>query len=274
MAKSRTLAAAHSDLDAARTRLVEIEQAESAALQKSDEAYASWLRQKRLAEAELARLEQEVGKAAAEAEAEEARARLAEYDARYKAAAARNREVEKRLREDVPKAWAIIAQFIEDAALAEIETAEVLREMPREYDPKIWIGDPDRSIRCGPPMDEEIVSEELVARWVDPKTGSIFADEPKASRAIKRPFREVNYRPFRPVDEPLPFYRGIRMPRLDAVGDHFLYDGTALRSPHQALAAIRASRNRPRPQARPVLTKLEPIDPPAAAFALPPPLGA
>lgn len=270
MAKPRTpvtSASVQADLEAARARVVKLEQAEGAALETSDEAFAAWLRQKRLADAEVARLEQEIAKVEREAEAQEDRARLAEYGARYEAAAARNREIEKRLREDVPQAWAVIAQWIEDAAVAELESVEVLREMPREYDPKIWIGDPDRSVRCGPPMDEEVISDEVVGKWVDPATGGIFADQPKVRRAVKKFFREVKYLAARPIDEPLPFYRALRMPRLDAVGDHFLYDGSRVHGPHEALAAVRKSRSRPAPSARPVLTKLEPIDRPATRVA-------
>lgn len=94
--------------------------------------------------------------------------------------------------------------------------------------------------------------------------GAIFADQPKTSRAVRKPFREVRYLEARPTDEPLPFYRALRMPRLDAVGNHFLFDGLRMNGPYEALAAIRASRNRPQAAARPVLSSIKPIDKPAA----------
>lgn len=276
MAAKRTPTALTSlpeQLDAAHARVTELEAGEAAAVQTSDEAFAAWLRQKRLADGEVARLVGAVAAAEREVEAEKAKARRAEYNGEYKSAALLNKEVEDMLRVAVPRAWGVIEQYIEKAALAEIRTAAVIRAMPADYEPEEWIGDPDRTVRCGPPQNYEVISDRVVRLWVDPVNGDVFSNQdqgPRTRSAVKKAFHETTYRPMRPVNEPLKFYQALRMPRLDAVGDQFLYDGSSVRSPYDALAGVQRARNRPAASERPILTKLEPVERPDVTSSPPP----
>jgi hypothetical protein len=227
---------------------------------ESDEAYGAWSRRKRLAEKEVTRLLALVSTIEADIAAERAYAVRAAYTARYNAAAARNREVVELYRTELPKAWAVIADVLEKAALAQIETEAVIKEMPADYTPRTWIGDPDRSVRCRPPVEEEIVSERIVELWVDLKTGNTFADQsaPPTVSSIKKQFKEVTYRPFRPSGDVPPFYRDLKFPRLDATGSTSLFDGGRLRGPYDVIEALRKSRQRSRSDV-PCITKIEPI---------------
>lgn len=268
-------ASLQAELDAARRRQAELEAGEAAAEQESDEAFAAWLRQKRLADREVSRLVEAKAQAERDADAEKAKARLAEYDARYQARAAGNSDVERMLKDDLRAACSTILRVMEAAALAEIETAAVIHAMPRDYEPTVWIGDPDRTVRCRPPEMEEIVSDKVIELWVDPDTGHIFADQDqKSHRAVKKAFREVKYHIFRPAGETPKFFRGLRIPRLDAFGDDCFFDGSKLHDAHDVLAAIREVRNRPGPRPRPVITELKPVEKAAvvAVDDLPPPI--
>ncbi|MDP2359017.1 MAG: hypothetical protein Q8M31_23570 [Beijerinckiaceae bacterium] len=256
------LAGARSELDAAH-HMVEVHASrEGSCLEESDEAYGAWFRQKRLYEKEVARLNALVSKFEADIATEEANAMRAAYAVRYNAAAARNREIVERYRAELPKAWAIIANLLEAAALAQIETEAVIKAMPADYTPRTWIGDPDRTVRCRPPIDDEIVSEQIVELWADPKTGNTFANRsaPPSVTSVKRQFKEVTYRPFQPAGDVPPFYRDLKVPRLDAIGSRVLFDGAKLRGPYDVLEALRQSRQRSE-KAAPYLTRIEPLTP-------------
>lgn len=269
------LSTTRDDLAVARGQ-VEVLAGQEAVSLESDEAYGAWSRKKRLAEKEVGRLVALVANVEADIEAERANATRAAYEGRYNAAAARNREVVDLYRTELPKAWAIIANLLEKAALAQMETEAVIKEMPADYTPRTWIGDPDRSVRCRPPVEEEIVRERIIELWVDPKTGNTFADQsaPPSVTSIKKQFREVTYRPFRPAGDVAPFYRDLKFPRLDATGSTSLFDGGRLRGPYDVIEALRKSRQRSKSDV-PYFTKIEPLtqdEKPLATFTVSPPM--
>lgn len=256
------LSATRIDIDATRGRIEALAGREAASLDESDEAYGGWLRAKRLEEKEYARLLALASKTEADIAAERANAARAAYAAWYNTAAALNREVDKLYQTELTKAWGIVSNVLERAALAQIETEAVLKAMPADFIPRTWIGDPDQSVRCRAAVAEEIVSERIVDLWVDPATGATFAnqDAPPSVASIKKRFREVTYRPFRPAGDVPPFYRDLKFPRLDAVGSSILFDGARLSGPHEVLEALRKGRQRAKVDA-PILTKIEPLAP-------------
>lgn len=213
----------------------------------SDEAYHSWHRRKRVAEIEVERLAATVPALETAIVDATAKAVLDEYEARYNAAAARNREVAAMLRDDLPRAWAIVSTFLEAAALAEIETAEVLRLKPAGFVPSRWIGDPEAGRRRSS-LEEEIVREEVAELWIDAETGHLFADQTRrpTKKALTKQFKQVTYLPSRRGDNTQPFFRDLHFPRIDQSGPA-LFDGRNLHSPHDVLRALRA----PRPELPP-----------------------
>lgn len=237
------ISAARADLADVQSRLeaIALDEQESLA---TDASYIAWTRRRRLAESEYQRLSNLIISLDAQIVADQEAKAMAAFEARYNAAADRNDAVAELFRKALPEAWDIIAHVLEQAALAEIESENVRRAMPPNFHPKRWLGDPDRSVRCRPPMKEKIISETTVDRWVDKKTGNIFANQtspPTDSRAFKRKFREVSYTPFRPSGDVAPFYRELTFPRIGNAGGP-VFDGSKINTAREVLAELAKSR--------------------------------
>jgi hypothetical protein len=188
------LAQARLDLEVAReaAELIASEEAESLG---SDERFTAWLRKKRVAEQDqqrltalVADLERQIAEAATAA-------KLAAFTARWEAAAEQNREVASLMQTELPRAWDIIKEVLEAAALAEIETDEVLRERPANFTVPDLLVDPEAFRRLSS-FDEEVIEVQEVDLFVCKKTGNLFADQSRQKpHSITKKFKQVRYLP-------------------------------------------------------------------------------
>jgi hypothetical protein len=266
------LAKARLDLVAAREAAERIASEEAESL-GSDERFTAWLRKKRVAEQDQQRLTALVADLEKQIEAAADAAKLAAFAARWEAAAERNREVARSMQTELPKAWAIIATVLEAAAVAAIETEEVLREQPINFTAPNLLVDPE-AFRRRSSFDEEVIEVQEVDLFVCKKTGSLFADQSKQKpHSITKKFKQVRYLPAQRSDSTKPFWSELRFPRLDD-GGPALFDGSELRSPYDVLRALRT--DRPERRQRQPQVRIEPIAPKLAQanqFDGPPAIG-
>jgi hypothetical protein len=249
------LAQARLDLEAVREAAERIASEEAESL-GSDERFTAWLRKKRVAEQDQQRVTALVADLERQIEEAAVAAKLAAFTARWEAAAERNREVARLMQTELPKAWAIIATVLEAAALAAIETEEIVHDRPAGFVVPDLLVDPE-AFRRRPSFDEEVLSVQVVDLLVDKKSGGLYADQSvRKPNSIARKFREVTYLPAQLSDSIKPFWSDLRFPRLDDGGPS-LFDGSELRSPRDVLRALRAER--PERRQRPQQVRIEPI---------------
>lgn len=252
------LLAARAELEAARGAAEALANDEASNL-GSDEAFHSWSRRKRLAEIEVGRLADVVTSLEADVTSHAAQIEIDRYRARYDAAAECNRKVADMIRTDLAQAWSIVSSVLEAAALAEIETAAVLRSMPAGFQPTQSIGDPEDA-RRRPSLEEKVLGEETVSLWVDAETGNLFADQSRrpTKRAIAKMFRQTTVLPARRGDSPPPFFRELVFPRIDQNGPA-MFDGRSLQSPEQVLRALAEPRPTAKATSRSSQIRIEPM---------------
>ncbi len=255
------LAQARLEREAAREAAERIANQETENL-ANDTVFTAWMRQKRVAEQEHQRLAALVSSLERQIEEAAVAAKLAAFTARWEAAAERNREVARLMQTELPKAWAIIATVLEAAALAAIETEEIVHDRPAGFVVPDLLVDPE-AFRRRPSFDEEVLSVQVVDLLVDKKSGGLYADQSvRKPNSIARKFREVTYLPAQLSDSIEPFWSDLRFPRLDD-GGPALFDGSEIRSPRDVLRALRAER--PERRQRPQQVRIEPIRQPSVA---------
>lgn len=251
------LAKARLDLENAREAAERIanEEAENLA---NDTVFTAWMRQKRVAEQEHQRLAALVSSLERQIEEAAVAAKLAAFTARWEAAAERNREVARLMQTELPRAWDIIKAVLEAAALAQVETDEVLREQPANFTAPDLLVDPE-AFRRRSSFDEEVIEVQEVDLFVCKKTGNLFADQSKQKpHSITKRFKQVRYLPSQFSDSIKPFWNELRFPRLND-GGPALFDGSELRSPYDVLRALRT--DRPERRQRQPQVRIEPIAP-------------
>lgn len=249
------LAKARLDLENAREAAERIanEEAENLA---NDTVFTAWMRQKRVAEQEHQRLAALVADLERQIEEAATAAKLAAFTARWEAAAERNREVARLMQTELPKAWAIIKTVLEAAAVAAIETEDILHERPTNFTVPDLLVDPE-AFRRRASFDEEVIEVQEVDLFVCKKTGNLFADQSKQKpHSITKKFKQVRYLPAQISDSIKPFWSDLRFPRLDDRGPA-LFDGAELRSPYDVLRALRT--DRPERWQRQSQVRIEPI---------------
>lgn len=183
-----------SEFETARDAAEAIANQENEAL-ASDDSYASWLRRKKLAERDLARLEVELASVADEIQAEQGRQERDALQKRYNAVKSRNEALQVRLREISENVAPVLLQLVQDLARDEIDVEAINRLVP-------WgerLRAADATARCCPSVQKS-------------------PDNPH----------------FIPADDVLPLWRTIVIPRLGRYGGA-AFDGTQFNTPERVL---------------------------------------
>lgn len=117
------------EFEAARDAAETIANQENQAL-ASDNDYASWLRRKKLADLDFARLEGELASVADEIQAEEGRQQRDALLKRYNGVKARNEALQARVSEFREKIAPVLLQLVHDLAQDEVEVEAINRRVP------------------------------------------------------------------------------------------------------------------------------------------------
>jgi hypothetical protein len=182
------------EFEAARDAAEAIANQENQAL-ASDEAFMSWTRRKKLADLELARLEDELASVADEIQAEEGRQQRDALLKRYNTVKARNEALQVRVSEFRETIAPVLLQLIHDLAQDEVEVEAINRRVP-------WgerLRPADATVRCCPSEQKSEIN----------------------------PY-------FRPADDVPPLWQTIVVPRLGQYGGP-LFDGTQFNTPERVL---------------------------------------
>jgi hypothetical protein len=182
------------EFEAARDAAERIANEENEAL-VSDDSYSSWLRRKKLADLDLARLKGELASVADEIQAEEGRQQRDALLKRYNTVKARNEALQARVSEFRETMAPVLLQLIHDLAQDEVEVEAINRRVP-------WgerLRSADATVRCCP---SEQISE-------------------------TNPY-------FSPADDVPPLWRTLVIPRLGQYGGP-LFDGTQFNTPERVL---------------------------------------
>lgn len=142
-ARSRTdiatdLAAARKRSDEITVTSADIAARKDAALE-SDTTFASWFREKMLAENEAVKVAAEIEALEEEDERAVEQEELQQFHRIYSATAARSEELVQRFRRDVPAAWQLLATVMRDVAELEADREILRRTMPANYEPVVRI---------------------------------------------------------------------------------------------------------------------------------------
>jgi len=186
------------EFEAARDAAETIANQENEAL-ASDDSYASWLRRKKLAERDFARLEVELASVADEIQAEQGRQERDALLKRYNAVKSRNEALQARLREISENVGPVLLQLIHDLARDETDVDAINPLVP-------WgerLRSADATVRCCPSVQKS-------------------PDNPH----------------FIPADDVPPLWRTIVVPRLGRYGGALL-NGTQFNTPERVLQFLK-----------------------------------
>jgi hypothetical protein len=260
---------AREELAAAQAKANEIAPAEAEARLTAKD-YAAWRASRAAVDVEIERLSALVASLEEPAERERELNAFAAIRKQHAAKVKANADLAARVRADVARANAILLSLLRDVAASALEDQRINSQLPDDLEPVVGA---DHLARGRPELPRKEIDKTTAWLWTRRDKLSFLIGDQDAVEShdgcsgllrsglstfpcVRVPYEQRSYHPAEPMERAQPLWQ-MKLPRSDAPG--FVFDGTRLNYPGEAIAALDHAVRPKVPGERPIEIELTPI---------------